>query len=58
MRTRVQVPIVALVWFAVGIVAAISKNYQVHSGSQLATFVLAVIIWPILVLGGTVSIQF
>ncbi|WP_250280456.1 MULTISPECIES: hypothetical protein [unclassified Frankia] len=57
MRTRVQVPFAALIWFAVGIIVAINRDYQVHTGSQLATFVLAVTSWPVLLLGGSVQIQ-
>ncbi|WP_239310532.1 MULTISPECIES: hypothetical protein [unclassified Frankia] len=58
MRTRVQVPIVALLWFVVGIIVALSKSYEVHNTSQLVTFVLTVALWPIPVLGGTLTVQF
>ncbi|WP_322761008.1 hypothetical protein [Frankia sp. Cr2] len=58
MRTRAQVPIVALVWLVVGIVIAVSKTYEVHNGSQVVTFILAVILWPIPLLGGTITVQF
>ncbi|WP_322768604.1 hypothetical protein [Frankia sp. Cr1] len=58
MRARVQVPIVALIWLVVGIIVALSKSYEVHTGSQLVTFVLAVTLWPIPLLGGTMTVQF
>jgi hypothetical protein len=59
MKTRVPVPVAALIWIIVGIILASNKHYgEIHTGSQLATFILAVALWPILAFGGSVGIQF
>ena len=59
MATRVRIPVVLLIWVVVGIVIAMNNNYgHIHNGSQLATFILAVVLWPILVFGGDVLIVF
>jgi hypothetical protein len=57
--TRVRIPVVLLIWVIVGIIVAINNNYgHIHNGSDLATFILAVVLWPILVFGGDVLIRF
>jgi hypothetical protein len=59
MGTRVRIPLVLLIWVIVGIAVAVNQNYgHIHNGSQLATFILAVVLWPILVFGGDVLIVF
>lgn len=60
MRGRVRIPIVLLIWVVIGIVVAVSKNYadNMEGASGVATFVLAVFLWPIVALDGAVSIVF
>lgn len=59
MKTRVPVPLALLIWVVVGIILASSKNYgEIHDGSQLATFILAIVLWPILAFDGSVAIHF
>jgi hypothetical protein len=48
-----------LVWVIIGVIVAINKGYdEMHNASQIATFVLAVILWPIPAFGGAVAIRF
>jgi hypothetical protein len=57
-RTRFF-PIVVLVWVIIGVIVALNKDYgDVHNASQVATFILAVILWPIPALDGAVAIRF
>ena len=59
MNTRVRVPVVLLIWVIVGIIVAMNKGYgDIDNSSELATFILAVILWPIPALGGRVGIRF
>jgi hypothetical protein len=59
LNTRVRVPIVLLIWVIIGLIVAINKNYQdIDNASELATFILAVILWPIPATGGRVGIRF
>jgi hypothetical protein len=60
MRGRVSVPIVLLIWVIIGVLVAVNKGYAntMDNASQVATFVLAVFLWPIPALDGTVGIQF
>jgi hypothetical protein len=59
MGSRSFFPIVLLVWVVIGVVVALSKDYgNVDNASQAATFVLAVILWPIPALDGAVAIRF
>jgi hypothetical protein len=52
-------PIVLLVWVVIGVIVALSKDYgDINNASQAATFVLAVILWPIPALDGAVGIRF
>ena len=60
MGGRVSISWVLLVWLIIGVVVAINKDYgrALDSGSQIATFVLAVALWPIPATGGAVGISF
>jgi hypothetical protein len=51
---------VALAWFIIGVIVAINEDYgrSLDSASQVATFLLAVVLWPIPATGGAVMIQF
>jgi hypothetical protein len=55
----IELPLVMLVWVIIGVVVAINKGYdEMHNASEIATFVLAVILWPIPAFGGRVGITF
>jgi hypothetical protein len=57
---RVRIPTVLLIWVIIGVVVAINKGYGevMENASNVATFVLAVILWPIPALDGSVLIAF
>jgi hypothetical protein len=58
MNTRVRVPVVLLIWVIIGIIVAINKGYDdIDNASELATFILAIILWPIPATGGAVRIR-
>jgi hypothetical protein len=55
----IEFPLIMLVWVIIGVVVAINKGYdEMRNASQIATFVLAVILWPIPAFGGQVGIRF
>jgi len=60
MNSRVSLAWVLLVWLIIGVVVAINKDYgrALDNASQIATFLLAVILWPIPATGGVVLISF
>lgn len=60
MSSRVSISWVLLVWLVIGVVVAINKDYadSLDTGSQIATFLLAVFLWPIPATGGGVLISF
>lgn len=60
MSGRVRVPIVLLVWVVIGVLVAVNKDYAetMDNASQVATFMLAVVLWPIPALDGQVGIVF
>jgi hypothetical protein len=60
MRGRISVPIVALVWVIIGVLVAVNKDYgeSFDNASQVATFLLAVVLWPIPALDGQVAVVF
>jgi hypothetical protein len=60
MRGRVRIPIVVLVWVVIGVLVAVNKGYGdvMENASNVATFVLAVVLWPIPALDGQVAIVF
>lgn len=57
---RVRIPTVLLIWVVIGVIVAINKGYGevMENASNVATFVLAVILWPIPALDGSVAIVF
>lgn len=60
MRGRVRIPIVLLIWIVIGVLVAVNKGYGevMDNASHVATFILAVMLWPIPALDGTVAIVF
>ena len=60
MRGRVRIPIVFLIWVIIGVLVAVNKGYGevMENASQVATFLLAVVLWPIPALDGQVAILF
>jgi hypothetical protein len=55
----IELPLLLLLWVVIGVVVAINKGYgDMHNASQIATFVLAVILWPIPAFDGRVGIRF
>lgn len=60
MNSKVSISWVLLVWLIIGVVVAIQNDYgrSLDSGSQIATFILAVLLWPIPATGGSVGIHF
>lgn len=60
MKDRFSVSWVVVAWLIVGVVVAINQDYgrQLDNASQIATFLLGVILWPILATGGDVLISF
>lgn len=59
-RVSIAVPWLIFAWLAVGVLVAINKDYaqSFDSASRVATFVLAVVLWPIPATDGVVLIQF
>jgi hypothetical protein len=57
---RFSISWVALAWLIIGIIVAINEDYgrSLDNASQVATFLLAVVLWPIPATGGAVLIQF
>jgi membrane associated rhomboid family serine protease len=60
MRGRVNISILLLIWLVIGVIVAINKGYTetVDNASHVATFILAVVLWPIPALDGAVAITF
>jgi hypothetical protein len=60
MHSRVSIPWLLLVWVIIGIFVAVNKGYgdDIDNASELATFILAVFLWPIPALDGAVAIRF
>ncbi len=60
MRGRVRIPIVLLIWVIIGVLVAVNKGYGdvMENASNVATFMLAVVLWPIPALDGQVGIIF
>jgi hypothetical protein len=59
MHSRVSIPWLLLVWLIIGIFVAVNKGYgDIDNGSELATFILAVFLWPIPALDGAVAVRF
>ncbi|MBN2623036.1 MAG: hypothetical protein JXA83_06705 [Acidimicrobiales bacterium] len=49
-----------IVWVVIGVIVALNKGYgdAMNNASDVATFILAVALWPIPALDGSVSIVF
>lgn len=60
MDKRFSISWVVLIWLVIGVVVAINKDYgrALDDGSQIATFLLAVVLWPIPATDGVVLISF
>ena len=60
MRGRVRIPIVLLIWIIIGVLVAVNKGYGevMENASNVAAFMLAVMLWPIPALDGSVAIIF
>jgi hypothetical protein len=55
----IEFPLILLLWVIIGVVVAINNGYdEMHNASEIATFVLAVLLWPIPAFGGRVGIRF
>ena len=60
MHSRVSIPLILVIWVVIGVVVAANKDYAEHldNASQVATFVLGIVLWPILAFDGAVAIRF
>ena len=59
MRSRIRIPWILAVWVVVGILVAISQDYdrRLDTASDWATFAMAVLVWPIPAIGGDVAVR-
>jgi len=59
-RVSIPVPWIIVVWLVVGVIVAINKDYgqNLDGASEIATFLLAVLLWPIPATDGAVLIRF
>lgn len=57
---RFSVSWIVVAWLVIGLIVAINEDYgrQLENASQVASFLLAVILWPIPATGGAVAINF
>ena len=62
MGNAVKVPMILMIifaWALVGLIVALSQDYgEINSGSDAWTFGLAILLWPVVLAGGDVRIQF
>jgi uncharacterized membrane protein YeiH len=64
MRGRINIPIVLLIWVIIGVLIAVNKNYDNFDVpgrddiDMIGRFVLAVVLWPVLAIGGGVDMHF
>lgn len=60
MAKRLSISWGAAAWLIIGLIVAITQDYgrQLENASQVATFLLGVLMWPILAIGGDVAIRF
>jgi hypothetical protein len=58
MNSRSSLPLVVVVWLVVGCIVAGSHHYfdNLHSVGPIVAAVLAVLIWPLILLGVKVTI--
>lgn len=58
----VRIPLASLIvllWLIIGVIVAFNEGYDnFDTWSQFATFLLAVVLWPIPATGGAVGIRF
>ncbi len=59
MNTRRSVPLVVMVWVVVGCIVAGSHHFfdNLHSLGPILTAILAVLLWPLILLGVKISIS-
>lgn len=59
MLGRFSISWVVVIWVIAGLVVAINKGFadSLNGGSEVATFILAIVVWPIPALDGNVLIQ-
>ena len=50
MRRR-GVSLGGLLWIIIGVVVALSNGYGITNGSSLISFLLAMLLWPLVLLG-------
>ena len=59
--TGVRIPLaslITLVWLVIGVIVAFNEGYdRFDTWSQFATFLLAVVLWPIPALDGAVAVR-
>lgn len=60
MNRRFSVSWVVVIWLVIGLFVAITKDYgrSLDTASEVATFLLAVVLWPIPATDGVVLISF
>jgi hypothetical protein len=60
MPRRFSISWAVLIWLIIGVVVAINKDYarSLDTASEVATFLLAIVLWPIPATDGTVLIRF
>lgn len=60
MRNQFSISWVGVAWLVIGVIVAINQDYgsQLDNASHIASFILGVILWPILAIGGDVAIRF
>jgi ABC-type Na+ efflux pump permease subunit len=58
--SRFSISWVVLVWLIIGVIVAINQDYadSLDNASQIVTFILGVVLWPVLATGGDVAITF
>lgn len=45
------VSLFSVVYLIIGVVVALGNGYAIHSGGELLSFVLAMFLWPLVLLG-------
>jgi hypothetical protein len=57
---RFSISWLALVWLIIGVIVAVNQDYgqTLEDASQVVTFLVGVLLWPILATGGDVLIAF
>ncbi|HEY8546215.1 MAG TPA: hypothetical protein VIL36_14245 [Acidimicrobiales bacterium] len=60
MNRRFSISWVLLIWLIIGVIVAVNKDYarSLDTASEIATFLLAVLLWPIPATDGVVLISF